>query len=151
MGWRPLWTAHPPFTLRTTYCTYCTYCILQKEEIWKGVTHALLTHSHLKDRATQLLIKYKSGALVTQCTEMVNILGKDLLASATSAYTVLKSAFVLSSIVVLFYILFCPLISITSHLIFQRVWTVLLSHSLFGNMILEKYPTTSKYQNKRSQ
>ena len=26
-----------------------------------------LTHSHLKDRATQLLIKYKSGALVTQC------------------------------------------------------------------------------------
>ena len=25
-----------------------------------------LTHSHLKDRATQLLIKYKSGALVTQ-------------------------------------------------------------------------------------
>ena len=25
-----------------------------------------LTHSQLKDRATQLLIKYKSGALVTQ-------------------------------------------------------------------------------------
>ena len=25
-----------------------------------------LTHSHLKDSATQLLIKYKSGALVTQ-------------------------------------------------------------------------------------
>ena len=25
-----------------------------------------LTDSHLKDRATQLLIKYKSGALVTQ-------------------------------------------------------------------------------------
>ena len=25
-----------------------------------------LTHSHLKDRATQLLLKYKSGALVTQ-------------------------------------------------------------------------------------
>ena len=25
-----------------------------------------LTHSHLKDRATQFLIKYKSGALVTQ-------------------------------------------------------------------------------------
>ena len=69
------------------------------------------TDSQRKDRATQLLIKYKSGALVTQCTEMVNILGKDLLASATSAYTVLKSAFVLSSIVVLSYILFCPLIS----------------------------------------
>ena len=29
--------------------------------------HACLTHSHLKDRATQLLIKNKSGALVTQC------------------------------------------------------------------------------------
>ena len=28
--------------------------------------HACLTHSHLKDRATQLLIKYKSGALETQ-------------------------------------------------------------------------------------
>ena len=28
--------------------------------------HACLTDSHLKDRATQLLIKYKSGALVTQ-------------------------------------------------------------------------------------
>ena len=27
-----------------------------------------LTHSHLKDSATQLLIKYKSGALVTQST-----------------------------------------------------------------------------------
>ena len=35
-------------------------------EIWKGVTHASLTDSHLKDSATQLLIKYKSGALVTQ-------------------------------------------------------------------------------------
>ena len=29
-----------------------------------------LTHSHLKDRATQLLIKYKSGALVTQYQTM---------------------------------------------------------------------------------
>ena len=28
--------------------------------------HACLTDSHLKDRATQLLIKYKSGALVMQ-------------------------------------------------------------------------------------
>ena len=35
-------------------------------EIWKGVTHASLTDSQRKDRATQLLIKYKSGALVTQ-------------------------------------------------------------------------------------
>ena len=31
-----------------------------------------LTHSQtLKDRATQLLIKYKSGALVTQCCFVV--------------------------------------------------------------------------------
>ena len=36
--------------------------------IYWGVTDPLLTHSQtLKDRATQLLIKYKSGALVTQC------------------------------------------------------------------------------------
>ena len=40
--------------------------ILQKVEIWTGVTDASLTDSHLKDSATQLLIKYKSGALVTQ-------------------------------------------------------------------------------------
>ena len=47
----------------------CRY-ILHKVEIWTGVTDAWLTDwltdSHLKDRATQLLIKYKSGALVTQ-------------------------------------------------------------------------------------
>ena len=47
----------------------CLY-ILEKVEIWSGVTDASLTHwltdSHLKDRATQLLIKYKSGALVPQ-------------------------------------------------------------------------------------
>ena len=41
----------------------CLY-ILHKVEIWTGVTDAWLTT--LKDRATQLLIKYKSGALVTQ-------------------------------------------------------------------------------------
>ena len=35
-------------------------------EIWTGVTDASLTDSQRKDRATQLLIKYKSGALVTQ-------------------------------------------------------------------------------------
>ena len=29
-----------------------------------------LTHSQMKDRATQLLIKYKSGALVTQCSKI---------------------------------------------------------------------------------
>ena len=43
-------------------------------EIWTGVTDAWLTDwltdwQTLKDRATQLLIKYKSGALVTQWTE----------------------------------------------------------------------------------
>ena len=44
----------------------CLY-ILHKVEIWKGVTHAWRTDSQtLKDRATQLLMKYKSGALVTQ-------------------------------------------------------------------------------------
>ena len=30
-----------------------------------------LTHSQLKDRATQLLIKYKSGALVTQSLKII--------------------------------------------------------------------------------
>ena len=35
-------------------------------EIWIGVTDASLTDSQTKDSATQLLIKYKSGALVTQ-------------------------------------------------------------------------------------
>ena len=44
---------------------------LHKVEIWTGVTDALQTHwltdwQTLKERATQLLIKYKSGALVTQ-------------------------------------------------------------------------------------
>ena len=45
----------------------CLY-ILHLVEIWTGVTHAWLTDwlTTLKDRATQLLIKYKSGALVTQ-------------------------------------------------------------------------------------
>ena len=37
---------------------------LHKEEIWSGVTNALLT-DNLKDRATQLFIKYTSGALET--------------------------------------------------------------------------------------
>ena len=35
-------------------------------EIWTGVTDVSLTDSQLKDSATQLLTKYKSGALVTQ-------------------------------------------------------------------------------------
>ena len=39
---------------------------IEKVEIWTGVTHASLTHSQRKDSATQLHIKYKSGALVTQ-------------------------------------------------------------------------------------
>ena len=44
----------------------CLY-ILQKVEIYTGVANALRTDGlTLKDRATQLLIKYKSGALVTQ-------------------------------------------------------------------------------------
>ena len=44
----------------------CLY-ILNKVEIWTCVTDAWLTHwKTLKDRATQLLIKYKSGSLVTQ-------------------------------------------------------------------------------------
>ena len=45
----------------------CLY-ILHKVEIWTGVTDASLNHSltTLKDSATQLLIKYKSGALVTK-------------------------------------------------------------------------------------
>ena len=45
--------------------------LLHKVEIWTGVTDALRTLSltnwqTLKDRATQLLLKYKSGALVMQ-------------------------------------------------------------------------------------
>ena len=32
-----------------------------------------LTHSQMKDRATQLLIKFKSGALVTQCVNLKSI------------------------------------------------------------------------------
>ena len=43
---------------------------MNKVDIWTGVTELMTyspTHSHtLKDSATQLLIKYKSGALVTQ-------------------------------------------------------------------------------------
>ena len=39
--------------------------ILNKVEIWTGVTDVLGT-DNFKDSATQLLIKYKSGALVTQ-------------------------------------------------------------------------------------
>ena len=42
--------------------------MLHKAEIWTGLPMPdSLTHSQMKDRATQLLIKYKSGALVTQC------------------------------------------------------------------------------------
>ena len=40
---------------------------MNKVEIWTGVTNALRTDGlTLKDRDTQLLIKYKSGVLVTQ-------------------------------------------------------------------------------------
>ena len=57
--------------LDQVYCAWlkrgllCLYT-LQKVDIWTGVTDAWLTDSQRKDRATQLLIKYKSGALVTQ-------------------------------------------------------------------------------------
>ena len=40
---------------------------LKKMEIWLGVTNPLQKDGQTsKDRATQLLTKYKSGALVTQ-------------------------------------------------------------------------------------
>ena len=43
------------------------YCTKWRSGVWTGVTDALRTDSQtLKDRAAQLLIKYKSGALVTQ-------------------------------------------------------------------------------------
>ena len=45
------------------------FFILNKVEIWTGVKDATPTLTTLKDRATQLLIKYKSGALVTQLFE----------------------------------------------------------------------------------
>ena len=45
-------------------------------EIWSGVTDALLTDSQtLKDGATQLLMKYQSGALVTQLEIDIFLLG----------------------------------------------------------------------------
>ena len=49
----------------------CLY-ILHKVEIWTGVTDASLTT--LKDSATQLLTKYKSGALLTQLPFHIGIL-----------------------------------------------------------------------------
>ena len=63
----------------------CLY-ILHKVEIWKGVTHpdGLTT---LKDSATQLLIKYKSGALVTQLDFMIFLLPKSLGNSAQADLT----------------------------------------------------------------
>ena len=46
-------------------------CVLYIE-IWTGVTDALQTDGQtLKDRATQLLINYKSGALVTQLNTII--------------------------------------------------------------------------------
>ena len=44
------------------------YCTKWRSGRVSRMPHSL-TDSHLKDRATQLLIKYKSGALVTQCKE----------------------------------------------------------------------------------
>ena len=44
------------------------------DRCYRCLTHSL-THSltTLKDRATQLLIKYKSGALVTQYSSGINV------------------------------------------------------------------------------
>ena len=56
-------------------------------EIWTGVTDASQT---LKDRATQLLIKYKSGALVTQ---IVNYMWC-LFAEVTGFFVQVNSLFV---------------------------------------------------------
>ena len=56
-----------------------------------------LTHSHLKDRATQLLIKYKSGALVKQKFEVGVFHGhapKFLLLYLLSYWFVKKSRFI---------------------------------------------------------
>ena len=47
-------------------CVYKCLYILHKVEIWTGVKDATHSLTTLKDRATQLLIKYKSGALATQ-------------------------------------------------------------------------------------
>ena len=51
----------------------CLYT-LNKVEIWiLDRYHGCLTHwQTLKDSATQLLIKYKSGALVTQCRAVID-------------------------------------------------------------------------------
>ena len=55
---------------------YTGLYILHRVEIWTGVMDALRTDSltTLKDRATQLLIKYKSGALVTQYLLVIDIM-----------------------------------------------------------------------------
>ena len=42
------------------------YCTKWRSGQVLPMPDSLMTHSHLNDRATQLLIKYKSGALVTQ-------------------------------------------------------------------------------------
>ena len=49
---------------------WCLY-LLHKVEIWTGVTYAWLTDWLWKIGllSTQLLLKYKSGALVTQCVQ----------------------------------------------------------------------------------
>ena len=49
--------------------------ILNRVEIWTDVRDALLTT--LKDSATELLIKYKSGTLVTQFRQSVSSSAKD--------------------------------------------------------------------------
>ena len=69
--WVSIWHYEAVAVGNWWYCVsrghLCLY-ILHKVEIWTGVTDAWLTDrlTTLKNRATQLLIKYKSGALVTQ-------------------------------------------------------------------------------------
>ena len=52
---------------REHLCLYIIYIEQSGDLVWSGVADALQTT--LKHRATQLLIKYKNGALVTQCKE----------------------------------------------------------------------------------
>ena len=67
----------------------CLY-ILHKVEIWKGVTHAWQTDwlTTLKDRATQLLIKFKTGALVTQ---LLFVKGGDTFLQKKRAFPILTT------------------------------------------------------------
>ena len=56
---------------------YAFIYILHKVAIWSGVTDALRTD--FEDRATQLLIKCKSGALVTQLVADLHYLNREFM------------------------------------------------------------------------